>query len=94
MLFHLFEKNTKRFPRRCPIHLLTVPNESVLVSDIALINVWNGLNVTTKQMAGEWAKSAEAKKRLPKGGGIYTSGEHCFSIPGRTSTEERSPVWA
>lgn len=41
---------------------------AVLVLDIALINVWNRLNVTTKQVAGEWAKSTEAKKWLPEGG--------------------------
>ena len=32
---------------------------SLLIS-IALINVWNRLNVATRQVAGEWAKSAEA----------------------------------
>ena len=31
-----------------------------LIIAIALINVWNRLNVTTRQVAGEWAKSAEA----------------------------------
>ena len=29
---------------------------------IATINVWNRLNVTTKQVAGEWAKSADAQE--------------------------------
>ena len=29
---------------------------------IATINVWNRLNVPTRQVAGEWAKSAEARK--------------------------------
>lgn len=33
-----------------------------LVLDIAMINVWNRLNVTTRQIAGEWLKSAEARK--------------------------------
>jgi AhpD family alkylhydroperoxidase len=40
-------------------------NESelaVLVLWIALTNVWNRLNVSTRQIAGEWAKSAEAQK--------------------------------
>jgi AhpD family alkylhydroperoxidase len=32
-----------------------------LVLSIALTNVWNRLNVATKQIAGEWLKSAEAK---------------------------------
>jgi AhpD family alkylhydroperoxidase len=40
----------------------------VLVLSIALINVWNRLNVTTKQVAGEWVKSAEAKNWLPDSG--------------------------
>lgn len=31
-----------------------------LVLAIATINVWNRLNVTTRQVAGEWFKSAEA----------------------------------
>ncbi len=29
---------------------------------IAMTNVWNRLNVATKQVAGEWAKSSEAKE--------------------------------
>jgi AhpD family alkylhydroperoxidase len=36
-----------------------------LVLDIALINTWNRINIPTRQVAGEWAKSAEAKKWLP-----------------------------
>lgn len=35
---------------------------AVLLLNIAIINVWNRLNVPTKQVAGEWVKSAEAKK--------------------------------
>lgn len=35
-----------------------------LVLAIALINVWNRLNVTTRQVAGEWVKSTEAKNWL------------------------------
>ncbi len=35
---------------------------SALILRIAVINVWNRLNVTTRQVAGEWAKSAEARK--------------------------------
>jgi AhpD family alkylhydroperoxidase len=30
-----------------------------LITAIAVINVWNRLNVATRQIAGEWAKSAE-----------------------------------
>jgi alkylhydroperoxidase family enzyme len=35
---------------------------AILVTNIALINFWNRLNVTTAQVAGEWAKSPEAQK--------------------------------
>ncbi|HET7213209.1 MAG TPA: carboxymuconolactone decarboxylase family protein [Terriglobia bacterium] len=40
-------------------------NESelgALLLMIAITNVWNRLNVATRQVAGEWAKSAEAQK--------------------------------
>lgn len=40
-------------------------NESemaTLVLWIAVTNAWNRLNVATRQVAGEWAKSAQAKK--------------------------------
>jgi AhpD family alkylhydroperoxidase len=33
-----------------------------LILSIAQINVWNRLNVTTRQVAGEWAKSADAQQ--------------------------------
>jgi AhpD family alkylhydroperoxidase len=33
---------------------------------IATTNVWNRLNVATRQIAGEWAKSAEAQKLAEK----------------------------
>jgi len=35
-----------------------------LILCIAVINVWNRLNVTTRQVAGEWAKSAEGQEWL------------------------------
>jgi AhpD family alkylhydroperoxidase len=35
---------------------------AALITSIALINTWNRLNVTTRQVAGERAKSAEAEK--------------------------------
>lgn len=35
---------------------------AALVLAIATINVWNRLNVATRQIAGEWIKSAEARK--------------------------------
>jgi AhpD family alkylhydroperoxidase len=37
------------------------PQLAGLLLSIALTNVWNRLNVTTRQVAGEWLKSAEAK---------------------------------
>ena len=40
------------------------PALAALILNIALINVWNRLNVATRQVAGEWAKSAEAKSWL------------------------------
>jgi AhpD family alkylhydroperoxidase len=33
---------------------------AALITAIALINVWNRLNVTTRQVTGQWAKSADA----------------------------------
>jgi len=35
-----------------------------LVVGISAVNVWNRLNVTTRQVAGEWAKSGDSQKRL------------------------------
>lgn len=35
---------------------------AALILAIANINVWNRLNVSTKQVAGEWFKSADAQK--------------------------------
>ena len=40
---------------------------ATLVLAIATINVWNRLNVTTRQIAGEWMKSAEAQKWVEQG---------------------------
>src|SRR6201995_2228143 len=37
------------------------PALAALVLDIAMVNLWNRLNVATRQVAGEWLKSAEAK---------------------------------
>ena len=45
-------------------------NESELAAlllMIAITNVWNRLNVATRQVAGEWAKSADAQKWGQKG---------------------------
>jgi len=44
-------------------------NESqlaTLILGIALANVWNRLNVTTRQIAGEWAKSSETKQLVER----------------------------
>ncbi|MFB3922015.1 MAG: carboxymuconolactone decarboxylase family protein [Terriglobia bacterium] len=38
------------------------PALAALVLAIATINVWNRLNVATRQVAGEWIKSVEAHK--------------------------------
>jgi hypothetical protein len=38
------------------------PKLAALIIWIATTNVWNRINVSTRQVAGEWAKSAEAKK--------------------------------
>jgi AhpD family alkylhydroperoxidase len=35
---------------------------AALVLSISLINVWNRLNVATRQVAGEWLKSVEGQK--------------------------------
>jgi AhpD family alkylhydroperoxidase len=35
---------------------------AALLINIGIINVWNRLNVATRQVAGEWAKSPETKK--------------------------------
>jgi AhpD family alkylhydroperoxidase len=40
------------------------PTLAALVLAIAMINVWNRLNVTTGQVAGEWVKSAQAQNWL------------------------------
>lgn len=39
---------------------------SGLLMSVALINVWNRLNVATRQVAGEWMKSAEARAWVEK----------------------------
>jgi len=35
---------------------------AALIISIGAINFWNRLNVSTRQVAGEWVKSAEARK--------------------------------
>lgn len=43
------------------------PALAALLLSISAINVWNRLNVATKQVAGEWVKSAEAKTLVEHG---------------------------
>jgi alkylhydroperoxidase family enzyme len=38
-----------------------------LLTAIAVINVWNRLNAATRQVAGEWMKSEEARKWVEAG---------------------------
>jgi AhpD family alkylhydroperoxidase len=40
------------------------PQLATLVLNIALTNLWNRVNVTTRQVAGEWMKSNEGKAWL------------------------------
>jgi AhpD family alkylhydroperoxidase len=39
---------------------------AALTLSIALTNVWNRFNITTRQVAGEWLKSSEAKEWMEK----------------------------
>ena len=39
---------------------------AALVLDIGIINLWNRLNAATRQVAGEWLKSAEARAWIDK----------------------------
>ncbi len=43
------------------------PALAALVLAIAMINVWNRLNVTTRQVAREWAKSPDARAWVKTG---------------------------
>jgi AhpD family alkylhydroperoxidase len=42
-----------------------------LLTAIAVINVWNRLNVATRQVAGEWMKSDEARKWVEAGAAAH-----------------------
>jgi AhpD family alkylhydroperoxidase len=42
------------------------PELAALTLSIALTNVWNRLNLTTRQVAGEWIKSSAAKEWTKK----------------------------
>lgn len=39
---------------------------AALILNIAMINVWNRLNVITRQVAGEWIKSPQAREWIEK----------------------------
>jgi hypothetical protein len=39
---------------------------AALTLSIGLTNVWNRFNITTRQLAGEWLKSTEAKEWMEK----------------------------
>jgi len=47
------------------------PALAALVLAIAVINVWNRLNVATRQVAGEWMKSPEARAWVRGGAGAH-----------------------
>jgi alkylhydroperoxidase family enzyme len=42
---------------------------AALIIGIATINVWNRLNAVTRQVAGEWEKSAKARELVETGTG-------------------------
>jgi alkylhydroperoxidase family enzyme len=42
------------------------PQLAAILLHVAVTNVWNRLNVATRQIAGEWAKSADGKKWVDK----------------------------
>jgi len=47
-------------------HHYSEPQLAAIVLHVAMTNVWNRLNVATRQVAGEWAKSPEAKEWVDK----------------------------
>jgi AhpD family alkylhydroperoxidase len=44
---------------------------AALVISIAGINAWNRINSATRQVAGEWTKSAETRELVETGAGIH-----------------------
>lgn len=46
---------------------------AALLLSIGMINLWNRLNVPTRQVAGEWAKSAQAKKLVEEHAFAHTA---------------------
>ncbi|HUK19189.1 MAG TPA: carboxymuconolactone decarboxylase family protein [Bryobacteraceae bacterium] len=44
---------------------------AALIVAIAAVNVWNRLNVATRQVAGEWTKSAATRELVEKGSGAH-----------------------
>jgi hypothetical protein len=49
------------------------PELAALVLNIALINFWNRLNITTRQVAGEWLKSAAGASWSKEDSGEHAS---------------------
>jgi len=47
---------------------------AALLIGVVAINSWNRLNVATRQVAGEWVKSAEARNWVEKGSAHLASG--------------------
>ncbi len=48
---------------------LRTPMIAAMILAIATVDVWNRLNVVTRQAPGEWAKSVEAKRWAENGAG-------------------------
>src|SRR5262249_59646575 len=64
---------------------------AALILSIALINVWNRLNVVTRQVAGEWAKSAEARAWVESGAGARGWMTCMVIAPAGTALQYRTP---
>jgi hypothetical protein len=50
-----------------PLGTMTSRRLRALILSIATVNLWNRLNATTSQVAGEWEKSPEARTWMEKG---------------------------
>ena len=49
---------------RAPWNAFLGVSLAALTLSIALTNLWNRLNITTRQVAGEWVKSAAVKETM------------------------------
>jgi alkylhydroperoxidase family enzyme len=63
------------------------PQLASLILWIAMTNVWNRLNVSTRQIAGEWAQSADARKWVQRQLGFARTARRTLLI--RFSCETR-----